>query len=223
MLNLLPNATNNLIVYADTVSTGMSVGNDFTISFTNSYSKETWTVLPTIVRRNSRFVELEIDVVGVTGFVNPINGSVYFYPEGNFEYEVFNTSIPTITSSGALSVDNWNNPGEFDAFIATTWVSQGVTFTSIDQGQAFLFSEEPCEAEIQFVPYEGGNNWLDNIVYVTGIPLYQFPCTIPAGETFTLEQNTVTYCQIITIEGGATLEVPTPLTLTQTAAPYSTC
>lgn len=223
MLNLTPNSTNNLIVYADTVSTGMSAGNNFTVSFTNSFTKETWTVLPSVVRRNTRFVELEIDVVGVTGFVNPINGSVYLYPEGNFEYEVFNTSAPTIGVTGPLSVDNWNNPGELDAFIATVWTSQGITYTSIDQGQAFLYSEEPCYHEVEFVPYEGGNNWLDNIVYVTGVPLYQFPCTIPTPEQFVLEQTTTTYCPVITIEGGASLSIPEDLILTQITGPYGQC
>lgn len=223
MLNLTPNSTNNLIVYADTVSAGYSAGNDFTISFTNLYSKQVWNVLPSIIRRNSRFIEFEIDLVGVTGFNDPVNGSIYLYPEGNYDYEVFNTSAATIGVTGPLQTYTWINPGEFEFYVDTTWASQGITYKSIDLGQAFLYSEVPCLREIEFVPYEGGNNWLDNIVYVTGIPLYQFPCTIPAGETFTLEQNTVTYCQVITIEGGATLEVPTPLTLTQTAAPYSTC
>lgn len=223
MLNLLPSATNNLIVYADTVSTGMSVGNDFTISFTNSFTKQVWNVLPTVIRRNTRFIEFEIDVILVNGFNDPTNGSIYLYPDGNFEYEVFNTSGPTITSSGVLDEYTWQNPTVFESFIATAWVSQGITYNSIDLGQAFLLSDLPCEREIEFVPYEGGNNWLDNIVYVTNIPLYQFPCTIPAGETFTLEQNTITYCPVITIEGGATLDVPTPLTLTQIYAPWGYC
>ena len=223
MLNLTPNSTNNLIIYADTISAGTSVGNDFTISFTNLYSKQVWTVLPTIVRRNTRFLELEIDLVGVTGFNAPYNGSIYLYPEGNYDYEVWNTSAPTVTSSGALSTYTWDNPGDFDYYVATTWASQGISYESIDLGQAFLYSEVPCAREIEFVPYEGGNNWLDNIVYVTGVPLFQFPCTIPTPEQYVLPQTTTTYCPVITIEGGASLTVPAELILTQITGPYGQC
>jgi hypothetical protein len=223
MLNLTPNSTNNLIVYADTVSAGYSAGNDFTISFTNLYSKQVWNVLPSIIRRNSRFIEFEIDLVGVTGFNDPVNGSIYLYPEGNYDYEVFNTSAATIGVTGPLQTYTWINPGEFEFYVDTTWASQGITYKSIDLGQAYLYSEVPCLREIEFVPYEGGNNWLDNIVYVTGIPLYQFPCTIPTPEQFVLEQTTTTYCPVITIEGGASLTIPGQLILTQITGPYGQC
>ena len=223
MLNLTPNSTNNLIVYADTVSAGYSAGNDFTISFTNLYSKQVWNVLPSVVRRNSRFIEFEIDLIGVTGFNDPVDGSIYLYPEGNFDYEVFNTSAPTIGVTGALQTYTWSNPGDFEYYVDTTWTSQGITYKSIDLGQAYLYSEIPCEREIEFVPYDGGNNWLDNIVYVTGVPLYQFPCTIPTPEQYVLEQTLTTYCPVITIEGGASLTIPEDLILTQITGPYAQC
>ena len=223
MLNLTPNSTNNLIIYADTVSAGQSVGNYFTLAFTNSYTKQTWTVLPSVVRRNTRFLELEIDLVGVTGFNDPINGSIYLYPEGNFEYEVWNTSAATITTTAPLNKYDWRNLGDLDAFIASVWTAQGITYKSLDQGQAFLYAEEPCLHEIEFVPYEGGNNWLDNIVYVTGVPLFQFPCTIPTPTQYVLEQTTTTYCPVITIEGGASLTIPEELILTQITGPYGQC
>lgn len=223
MLNLTPNSTNNLIVYADTVSAGYSAGNDFTISFTNLYSKQVWNVLPSVLRRNSRFIEFEIDLIGVTGFNDPVDGSIYLYPEGNFDYEVFNTSAPTIGVTGALQTYTWSNPGDFEYYVDTTWTSQGITYKSIDLGQAYLYSEIPCEREIEFVPYDGGNNWLDNIVYVTGVPLYQFPCTIPTPEQYVLEQTLTTYCPVITIEGGASLTIPEDLILTQITGPYAQC
>lgn len=223
MLNLTPNSTNNLIVYADTVSAGYSAGNDFTISFTNLYSKQVWNVLPSVLRRNSRFIEFEIDLIGVTGFNDPVDGSIYLYPEGNFDYEVFNTSAPTIGVTGALQTYTWSNPGDFEYYVDTTWTSQGITYKSIDLGQAYLYSEIPCEKEIEFVPYDGGNNWLDNIVYVTGVPLYQFPCTIPTPEQYVLEQTLTTYCPVITIEGGASLTIPEDLILTQITGPYAQC
>lgn len=60
MLNLTPLSTNNLIIYADTVSSQVNTGNFFTIVFTNLTSKQTFAVVPSIIRRNTRFVELEI-------------------------------------------------------------------------------------------------------------------------------------------------------------------
>ena len=96
MLNLTPNSDNNLIIYADTVTS--SVGNYFLILFTNSYSRETFAVVPRTVRRNTRFVELEVTLVGVNGQNLPLDGDIYLYPEGNWEYIVFNTNAPTIRS-----------------------------------------------------------------------------------------------------------------------------
>lgn len=223
MLNLTPNSNNNLIIYADTTSAGTSVGNNFTISFTNLFTKQVWNVLPSVVRRNSRFLEFEIDLVGVTGINAPYNGEIYLYPEGNYDYEVFNTSGPTITQAGPLATYTWDNPTDFDYFVATTWTGQGITYKSLDIGQAFLYSEVPCTREVEFVPYEGGNNWLDNIVFVTGIPLYQFPCNIPDPTQYVLPQNTTTYCPIITIENGASLTIPEELILTQITGPYGQC
>ena len=223
MLNLTPNSTNNLIIYADTVSAGSNVGNFFTIVFTNSYSKQTFSVAASVVRRNTRFVELEVNLVGVDGLNNPINGDIYLYPEGNFEYMVFNTNAPTITFEDPLSCSIWSTEEAFWNFTQTVWNVCAIEFEQIDRGQAFLYSDVPCEREIEFVPYTGGNEILDAIVYVTNTPLYQFPCTIPTGTDYVVEQNTTTYCLTITIEDGASLTVEGDNILTQTAAPWGYC
>ena len=223
MLNLKPNNTNNLIIYADTVSVGSNLGNFFTLVFTNTYSKQTFSVAANVVRRNTRFVELEINLVGVDGLNDPINGDIYLYPEGNYEYIAFNTNAPTITFESPLSCVVWSTDEDFWNFAQTVWNVCQIEFEQIDRGQAFLYAEDPCEHEIQFVPYTEGNEILDAIVYVTNTPLYQFPCTIPSGTIYTLLQNTVTYCQTIIVETGATLNIPTPLTLTQKYAPWGYC
>lgn len=181
MLNLTPNSTNNLIIYADTVSAGSNLGNYFTLVFTNTYSKQTFSVAANVVRRNTRFVELEIDLVGVDGLDDPANGTIYLYPEGNYEYMAFNTSEPTIVYNTPLSTYTWNNENAFWDFVQSVWVSEGIVYSQIDRGQAFLYATDPCEREVEFVPYTGGNEFLDAIVYVTNTPLYQFPCTIAAG------------------------------------------
>ena len=223
MLNLTPNTTNNLIIYADTVSAGSNLGDYFTIVFTNSYSKQTFSVAANIVRRNTRFVELEINLVGVDGLNDPMNGDIYLYPEGNYEYMVFNTNAPTITFESPLSCAVWSNDDDFWNFAQTVWNVCQIEFEQIDRGQAFLYAVDPCEHEVEFVPYTAGNELLEAIVYVTNTPLFQFPCLIPSGTTFTLEQNTVTYCQTITLENGAVLDIPSPLTLTQITAPWGYC
>jgi hypothetical protein len=229
MLNLTPNSTNNLIIYADTVSAGTSVGNFFTIVFTNSYSKQTFSVAANVVRRNTRFVELEVNLVGVSGLNNPINGDIYLYPEGNFEYMVFNTNAPTITFESPLSCSVWSTEEAFWNFAQTVWNVCAIQFEQIDRGQAFLYATDPCQHEVEFVPYTGGNEILDAIVYVTGVPLFQFPCTIPSLNNqgrptqYVLEQTTTTYCMTITIEDGASLIVPNDYVLTQTAAPFGYC
>lgn len=223
MLNLKPNSTNNLIIYADTVSAGSNLGNFFTLVFTNTYSKQTFSVAANVVRRNTRFVELEINLVGVDGLNDPINGDIYLYPEGNYEYIAFNTNAPTITFESPLSCVVWSTDEDFWNFAQTVWNVCQIEFVQIDRGQAFLYAEDPCEHEVQFVPYTEGNEILDAIVYVTNTPLYQFPCTIPSGTIYTVLQNTVTYCQTIILETGATLNVPTPLTLTQKYAPWGYC
>jgi hypothetical protein len=223
MLNLTPNSTNNLIIYADTVSAGSNLGNFFTLVFTNTYSKQTFSVAANVVRRNTRFVELEVNLVGVDGLNDPINGDIYLYPEGNYEYIAFNTNAPTITFESPLSCSVWSTDDDFWNFAQTVWNVCQIEFAQIDRGQAFLYSTDPCEREVEFVPYTGGNEILDAVVYVTNTPLYQFPCTIPSGTVYTVAQNTITYCQNIVLETGASLNVPTPITLTQKTAPWGYC
>jgi hypothetical protein len=222
MLNLTPNSENNLVIYANTVS--QSVGNFFLVVFTNSYSRETFAVVPNIVRRNSRFVELSVDLVGVDGQNLPLDGQIYLYPEGNFEYLVFNLNAPTTDPSTALPCMVWDTDEDFWEFARTVWDVCGlVDAVEIDRGQAFLYAEVPCEREVQFVPYVSDNEFLRNIVYVTGVSLYQFPCTIQANTTFTVENNTTTYCPIITIENNATLIINQGITLQQQFSPYEQC
>lgn len=224
MLNLTPNSTNNLIIYADTVSPELFVGNDFLLVFTSTSSQQTTAVFATVIRRNTRFVELEINLVGVNGQNLPLNGDIYLYPDGNFTYQVFNLDQPTTDPGNPNPPYIWDDVEAFWAFVALNWDLLGlVDYNKIDEGQAFLYSEIPCEREVRFVPYEGGNNYLDAIVYVTGVPLYQFPCVIQSGTTFTVEQNTNTYCSTITIENNATLIINQGITLNQTLSPYEQC
>jgi hypothetical protein len=222
MLNLTPLSTNNLIIYTDTVSTEPT-WNYFTIVFTNSSSKQTFAVIPSIVRRNYRFLELEIELVGVNQLNDPTNGKIYLYPEGNYTYTVFRTNAPTLTLQSPLNCYTWSTEDDFWDFSQIVWNVCAINSEIVDRGQAFLYSNVPCEREIEFVAYELGNNIMEAVIYVANTPLYQFPCTIAENTTFVLQQDTVTYCQTITIENNAVLSVPTPLVLSQLNAPYGYC
>jgi hypothetical protein len=228
MINLIPDSTNNFIIYADTVTPGTSEGNYFVVVFTNSWSKQTFAVNPSIIRRNTRFVELEVELVAVNEQNDPYNGKIYLYPEGNYTYTVFNTNQPTLDPyTQPLSCAVWSTEEDFWNFTQLVWSACEITYNIIDRGQAFLYSDDnECEREIEFVPYVSGNNILDAVVYVTGIPLYQFPCTIgtvPGEEDYVVSVDTTTYCQTITIETGASLTVSGTAVLTQTGAPYGYC
>jgi hypothetical protein len=228
MLNLTPLSVNNLIVYADTVSPQVNIGNFFTIVFTNLSSKQTFAVVPNVVRRNTRFIELEVELVGVNSLDNALNGKVYLYPEGNYEYTVFQTNAPTITFESPLNCTVWSTAAQFWNFSTTVWNVCQIEFQSIDIGQAYLYATDPCEHEVEFVAYND-NDLMEAIVYVTGIPLFQFPCTITPlnnegqPNNYVLEQTTTTYCTTITIEDGASLTVPDDYVLTQTFAPFGYC
>jgi|LakMenEpi03Aug12_release.lakeMendotaPanAssembly.Ray.scaffolds.fasta_scaffold195797_2 hypothetical protein len=223
MLNLTPKSTNNLIIYADTVNAGGATGAYFTMLFTNAYSKQTFAVVPNIVRRNSRFVELEIELVNYDQADDRANGIIYLYPEGNFDYLVFNTTTPTLNVGSQFTCDTWPSDEAFWQYWTTHWTTCAGTATEIDRGQAFLYSDLSCDREIEFVAYQSDNNFLESIVYVTGIPQVQFPCTIESGTTWTVTENTVTYCDPITIENSGTLIINNNVFLKQLLSDYEQC
>lgn len=223
MLNLTPKSTNNLVIYADTVTAGGATGAYFTMLFTNAYSRQTFAVVPTIVRRNARFVELEIELVNYDQADDRANGKIYLYPEGNFDYMVFNTTTPTIDIGSQFTCTTWANDEEFWNYWLDHFAVCAGTATEIDRGQAFLYSPEPCDREYEFVSYESNNEFLQSIVYVTGIPQVQFPCTIINGQTFTVTENTITYCDPITINNGGTVIINNNVFLKQILSAYEQC
>lgn len=222
MLNLTPGSTNNVVIYADTLAN--SVGDHFLVVLTNAYSRQTFAVIPTVVRRNYRFVELEFETVTVQQYSDPFNASVYLYPEGNYDYIVFNTSLPTIDETNPEFCMVWDTDEDFWNFSTTVWNQCiPINIEEIDRGQAFLYSTDPCEREIKFVPYVSDNEGLFNVVYVTSIPMANFPCTVQDGEFFTVETNTITYCNPILIETGGTVKIKDNIFLKQIPSPYEPC
>jgi hypothetical protein len=219
MLNLTPLQSNELIIYADTVGNG--IGDYFTIVFTNGFSKKTFSVIPNVTRRNTRFVELSVDLVGVNELDDRENGQIYLYPDGNWTYMVFQTNQPTLDVNKSQLLNEWNTEESFWNFADIYW--NAFNFTLIDRGQAFLYPIDECENELEYLAYGGGNPLREAIVYVQGVPAFQFPCLIPFGVQYVVEQDTVTYCPVITIEDGGSLTVDTPVYLKQKFAPYGYC
>ena len=223
MLNLTPQTTNNLIVYADTVTAGGATGAYFTMLFTNAYSKQTFAVVPNVVRRNSRFIEFEIDLVNYDQADDRANGKIYLYPEGNFDYMVFNTTVPTLDVGSQFTCDTWSTDEEFWNYWIDFFGNCSGSAIEIDRGQSFLYADLACDREIEFVPFISNNEFLQSIVYVTAIPQVQFPCIIVSGTTWTVEENTVTYCNPITVENDATLIINNNVFLKQILSSYVQC
>lgn len=222
MLNLTPGSTNNVIIYADTLSG--SVGNYFMVILTNAYSRQTFAVNANVVRRNSRFVELSFDTVTVQQYSHPLDGKVYLYPEGNYDYIVFNTNAPTTDPSSPIPCVVWNTDEDFWNFSNTIWNVCGlVDAVEVDRGQAFLYTNDVCDKEIEFVPYISDNEELFNVVYVTSIPMANFPCVVEDGEFFTVETDTITYCDPVLIKNGGIVKINQNIFLKQIPSPYEQC
>jgi len=168
MLNLIPNTVNSLVVYADTVSGDRNTGDYFLLLLTNTYSRQTFAVVPDVIRRNARFVEFEIELVASAAQNDELNGKIYLYDQGNWEYLVFNTSEPTLTPTGALSCKVWNTDTDFWNFSETIWNLCDILAKEIDRGQAFLYSPLADEREIDFTMYVSPNDDFQSAVYVSG-------------------------------------------------------
>lgn len=215
MLNLIPGQTNNVIIYADSLAG--SVGNNFLLAITNAYSRETFGVVPNVIRRNTRFVELEFDTVTVQQYSDPVNAQVYLYPEGNFDYIAYNITNSTLNYLDTVQMFTWESVEDFYQTFGLTGAVE------LDRGQAFLYTNDVCDKEIEFVPYISDNEGLFNIVYVASIPMANFPCTVLSGQNFVVETNTITYCNPILIENGGSVKINQNIFLKQTYSLYEQC
>ena len=141
MLNLKANQVNEVIIYADTISTPeVTYGDYFLLGFQSTYSKNWAYVIPTTVTRNSRYIKFSFEVSSVD-IEEPANAKVWLFAPGNWTYKVWNSFTPTL------------DPAEGDV---------------IDAGQMYLDTYTP--PEIVYTAYERGNNDLANVIYYTDNP-----------------------------------------------------
>lgn len=137
MINLTAGETNQIIIYADTVSNAdVSYGNYFLFGFQDTYSKEWFYVIPDYTTRNTRFINFQV-MVADTCIIDPNLPEIFLQLPGNWNYKLWNMVSPSL------------DPADGDL---------------IDQGQAFLNPYEP--PEVGFIEYQSDNENLESEVYM---------------------------------------------------------
>ena len=137
MITLQPIATNTFVIYVDTITNDVETfGDYFLLEFKSGFTKEDVYVVPAVVTRNTRYIKLRIDLTPNVSVEDPINASVYLAPSGNWDYTLYNTTTPTLSTAGAIL---------------------------LDEGQMVL--EDLSPAEVTFTSYVSDNEQLDAYVY----------------------------------------------------------
>lgn len=141
MINLNVNQQNEFVIYADTIDSSVQDWGDlFLIGFKSLYSNHWMYVIPIIITRNSRYVQLEVTPVEQGENDDPFNGVIAMFPPGNYEYKVWNITTPVL------------DPGF------------GIL---IDQGQAILGEYTP--PEVENTVFISDNENFESIIYYTGV------------------------------------------------------
>ena len=141
MINLSVGAVNEFAIYADTIDNSVQqFGDYFLIGFKSTYTRHIAYVIPTIIKRNSRFVQFNLDIVEQGTGDDPFNGILEVFPPGNYSYKVWNIDSPTLDPS------------------------EGIL---IDEGQMIMANYSPPET-IKYT-YISDNETLKNIIYYSGV------------------------------------------------------
>ena len=175
MINLSLGNTNQFAIYADTIDNSIyDYGDYFLIGFKSLYTN-TWNyVVPTIVKRNSRFIQFNLVVLESGNVDDPINGIIGIFPPGNYSYKIWNTDTATLDPAAGYL---------------------------IDEGQMIMANYTP--PEIEFTSYISNNETFQSVIYYSGTvgsDCYIYEENSP----FVIEENTTNYCQplIIAEDGG---------------------
>lgn len=76
----------------------------FVFEFINGFTRRTTFVVPTVVKRNSRFIEFQIEVTNQFQ-EDLLNGKVNLWPVGNWDYKLWNVATKTLNVTGGTLVD----------------------------------------------------------------------------------------------------------------------
>jgi len=101
--NLQPNS---VIIYVNTLSADNNPWgtNNFLFRFKNGFTREWTSVVPTIVKQNTRYTEFEIELT-LTNAQDPLNGFVSLSPSGNWDYELWAINAPSLDPSPGRLID----------------------------------------------------------------------------------------------------------------------
>lgn len=139
MITLQQNATNQFVIFSDTITNDVQTfGDYFLIGFQSGFTKYWDYVVPTILTRNSRFIKFQILLVPSLSQEDPLNSSIYLSPSGNWDYKIWNMSSPSLDPS---------------------------TGDLIDSGQMIMLNQ--VVPEVQFTSYQSVNDNLKAFVYYT--------------------------------------------------------
>jgi hypothetical protein len=138
MINLQVNEVNTFAIYADTIDNSVQdYGDYFLIGFKSTYTNHWVYVMPTVEKRNTRFVQFTIEVLQENEPDDPYNGVIaMFPPSSNYSYKCWNISTVTLDPSTGIL---------------------------IDEGQAIVSAYEP--PEINQVVYISDNDTFKNQIY----------------------------------------------------------
>jgi hypothetical protein len=140
MINLQVNEVNTFAIYADTIDNSIQDWGDyFLLRFKSTYTNHYIYVLANVEKRNSSFVQLSIEVLQENEPDDPYNGVVTMFPPGNYSYQCYCISTPTLDPSTGIL---------------------------IDQAQAIVSAYEP--PEINQVVYISDNDTFQNQIYYSG-------------------------------------------------------
>ena len=135
MINLSVGANNQFAIYADTIDNSVQdYGDYFLIGFKSLYTNHWIYVVPEVIKRNSRFVQFNIQVVEHDSPDDPLNGILEVFPPGNWSYKCWNINYPTLDPSvgylideGQMIMANYTPP----EVVEYTYISDNETFKNI--------------------------------------------------------------------------------------------
>jgi len=106
VINLQNLQPNSIIIYVNTTSVQNNPWgtNNFLFSFTNGFAREPITVMPNIVRQNSRYTEFEITLTTVPN-EDRLNGLVALGPWGNWDYTLWAINAPSLDPEPGVPIN----------------------------------------------------------------------------------------------------------------------
>jgi hypothetical protein len=162
MINLTAGETNQIIIYADTVSNAdVSYGNYFLFGFQDTFSKEYFYVIPDYTTRNTRFINFQI-MVADTCIIDPDQPEIFLRLPGNWNYKLWNMVSPSLDPADGDLIDQgqaYLNPYDPPEVGFVEYVSDNENLES----EVYMFSEA-----IEFVSYASDNENLESEVYMYG-------------------------------------------------------